>query len=236
MRKTILICLALFTVALTGEAQDLLRHVISFNFGFGANIADHRVRNTVNKYQMEEDIEPEDLAGDRHGVLNLEYHYCLNKHWAIGGMMGWGRSRESYIGFDETSKPEGASKWYESRGNETSKIFYVAPSVKYTWLNWRDDWAHTYSFYSRCAVGVMRQHVTFDFSEGTVWNDAKTGHYQSDIKKNPDKCTDETKWKPTLQLTPIGFEIRKRHFGYFAEVGYGCQGVVAIGLRYAFGH
>jgi hypothetical protein len=42
------------------------------------------------------------------------------------------------------------------------------------------------------------------------------------------------RWKFAPQLTALGFDVGGRHLRFFAELGYGVEGVVNIGLNYRF--
>lgn len=224
-----LFLLALLASSVVATAQRFPRHELSSSTGFGPNWADHRVNNVVNRYNDRYDLEwdSSDFLITSPIVQNLEYHYRLNRQFAVGATMGWGISEESYTGhtFITDHKVECRS------GSEQSRIFFFAPSFRYTWYV-----RGPIQLYSRVAVGVMRQHTKYDLNKRFYRVSYNDLHWTpiSDNIYLPDQSYDDIKWKPTCQLTPVGFSVGSRFIRFFAELGYGCQGVYNMGLRLAY--
>ena len=216
MMKTIaLILVTLLLGAISAGAQSFRHHEFSSTLGFGPNMADKEVRHVNDCYVWKHDMLNEgecfDLLGDSFVTLNLEYHYRFDRRWAAGAIMGWGRSAEGYYSSNGLETPVKGSdgSFREDTGNMLSKIFYLAPSVKYDWFL-----KGKFRLYSRVALGAMRQHTTFDFNK-------------------IEESFDEVKWKVAYQLTPIGFDFGIEPIRVYSELGYGCQGVFTIGARLA---
>ena len=224
MKKSIiLISLCLFSLVV--GAQKLRHHEFSCAFGFGPNMADKEVNQMYNrhisKYDMLHGSECGDIFGDSFVTFNLEYNYRLNKQWAIGVIMGWGRSVEPYSGYDDLNDPDKGDDYY-LYGNELSKTFYLAPSLRYGWFQRRNI-----RLYSRIALGTMRQHTITDLDK-VAFLENRYIEYGKQVNV---ESSDEIKWKFAYQLTALGFDFGIEPIRVFSELGYGCQGVFTIGAR-----
>ena len=230
MKKSIfvLLLLAMPTFCLAGSDKDdrsFRRHEFSASLGFGANPADKEVNNALDKHYIHRDWygdgECGDILGESFAMLNLEYNYRLTKQWAIGAIMGWGRASEGYYRFpnEHLSDFPTEEDRYSTRedADMTSKVFYVAPSLRYAWFL-----RGKFRLYSRLAVGAMRQHTSFKV---TRWEENKPS------TKLTDASSDEVKWKLAYQLTPVGFDFGIEPIRVYSELGYGCRGVFTIGVR-----
>ena len=204
-------------ISLTIGAQKFRHHEFSATLGFGANLGDKEVSNMydyyVEKYNLTigGDCPDYNIMGKSFLTLNLEYHYRLNKLWAIGTIMGFGRSYENYGQSDETPITiDGKESQYlnSKYGEGRSNLFYLALSVRRAWFI-----KGNFRLYSRVALGTMRQHTSFDYEE---------------------ESSDEVKWKMAYQLTPLGFDFGIEPIRVYSELGYGFQGVFNIGARLAF--
>ena len=65
--------------------------------------------------------------------------------------------------------------------------------------------------------------VILDLGKPTQWEDCYL----------PELSYDKVKWKPTYHVTFVGFDFGTEPVNLYMEVGYGCQGVIAVGIRYA---
>lgn len=208
-RLVLLALFCFFTLAV--DAQSFRHHEFSSTLGFGPNMADKEVRNVKDYYDMQYQGECFGLLGDSFVTFNLEYHYRFDWHWAAGAIVGWGRSEGSYHRCDDirTSVEDSYDCFIRDRGGISSRVFYLAPSVKYDWFL-----KGKFRLYSRVALGAMRQHTTFEY-------------------KMMEASYDEVEWKVAYQLTPIGFDFGIEPIRVYSELGYGCQGVFTIGARVA---
>lgn len=209
-RLVLLASFCFFTLA--ADAQSFRHHEFSSTFGFGSNMADREVRHVKDYYDMQHRRgECFDLLGESFATFNLEYHYRFERHWAAGAIVGWGRSKGSYYRSYEilASAEEFDDSFIPDSGDMLSKVFYLAPSIKYDWFL-----KGKFRLYSRVALGAMRQHTTFDY-------------------RKAETSFDEVKWKVAYQLTPIGFDFGIEPIRVYSELGYGCQGVFTIGARVA---
>lgn len=210
------------------------RHEVNGTLGLSRNQADPSTQRFIDdilaRYHLEDDFECFDLIGDSYIVGKLEYHYRLNRKWDIGAMAGWGLSRESYS--DEYDILEQKGKEAEEQktspvftyGYENCRTFSFAPSVRYTWYETR-----SYRLFSRVAVGMMRHHRTFEVER---WKyNAQNVH---GIQVGDTEYIENKKWRMAYQLSPIAISVGGDNFRFIAELGYGCLGVVNIGLSVCF--
>ena len=219
-----LMCAA--TVAAQDQQSRFYHHELSSSISLGASTADKNVSDIssqyVNRYQLSHSDGCFDLLGDKHVFLNFEYHYRFNKTFALGGIFGWGYSTEQYDGFEDQDE----STYLAKSGKENSRIFYLAPSFRYTWCHFD---RYKCNLYSRVALGALRQHMRFDYGESLVDNSARS---DDDIEKIPDLSYNEVDWKFTYQLTIVGLDIASH---VYTELGYGCKGVwTIVGYRVLF--
>ena len=207
MKRVLLLLLVLGSVSLSAQdSQKRFRHhEFSSSFSVGSNPADKTVQDVtsqyIDAYQMEVANGCFNIFGASHLMLNFEYHYRLNQTSALGFIFGW--------------------------GSESSRIFHIAPSYRYSWYRFANNKC---SLYSRLAVGAMRQHMQYKFG-------AKESEYadHSTPIDNMAVSYDQVKWKATYQITAVGFDAGLGSFHVYDELGYGCQGVwVVCGCRVVF--
>ena len=162
-----------------------------------------------------------DILGDSYVLANLEYHFRLNPKWDVGVMAVWGLSRENYAANDPNDPVFAEGSREIALGRELSRYFAVGPSVRYTWHEGKFT-----RLYSRLATGLMRHHLNFDYREYR-----ETGEYPEssrDVIKT--ESVDRMKWRMAYQLTAIGGSVGAGSFRMFGELGYGCLGVVRLGI------
>ena len=210
------------------------RHEVNATLGLGRNQADPSTKRFIDsnltQYHLEDEFECFDLIGASYVVGKVEYHYRLNRKWDIGAMAGWGLSREDYS--DEPNVLEQKRKEAEEQktspvftyGYENCRTFSFAPSARYTWYE-----THSYRLFSRVAVGMMRHHRTFEVER---WKyNAQNTH---GIQVGDTEYMENTKWRMAYQLSPIGVTVGSDNLRFIAELGYGCLGVVNMGIAVCF--
>ena len=206
MKRVLLLLLVLGSVSLSAQdSQKRFRHhEFSSSFSVGSNPADKTVQDVtsqyIDAYQME--------------VANG----CFN-------IFGWGVSSNDYEGCLKSDNRD--DLYLVSNGSESSRIFHIAPSYRYSWYRFANNKC---SLYSRLAVGAMRQHMQYRFG-------AKETEYadHSTPIDNMAVSYDQVKWKATYQITAVGFDAGLGSFHVYDELGYGCQGVwVVCGCRVVF--
>ena len=206
------------------------RHELNGTIGFGPNQADHSthrfVDDIVQPMHMEMEGECFDLFGDSYVVGKMEYHYRLSRKWDVGAMMAWGVSSENYTDeyyyLDERHKKEGQGTI--TTGYQICRSFSLAPSVRYTWYETR-----SYRLFSRVLLGMMRHHLVFN-TEVWKYGSQKTS-YSSLVSED---SIDKIKWRMAYQFSPIGISVGSANLRFFAELGYGCLGVVNTGICVCF--
>ena len=206
------------------------RHEINVSLGFGSNQADHSTQrfidNITQANHMEVEGECGDIFGDSYVIGKVEYHYRLNRKWDVGAMMAWGVSSESYtneyyyaIGQHQNDNPSSFTNGYQK-----CRSFSLAPSVRYTWYETR-----TFRLFSRVSMGMMRHHLKFEMEEWDYKGENKP-HYSIVREERIDK----TQWRMAYQLSPIGISTGSANVRFFAELGYGCLGVLNTGISFGF--
>ena len=159
MKRVLLLLLVLGSVSLSAQdSQKRFRHhEFSSSFSVGSNPADKTVQDVtsqyIDAYQMEVANGCFNFFGASHLMLNFEYHYRLNQTSALGFIFGWGVSSNDYEGCLKTANRD--DLYLVSNGSESSRIFHIAPSYRYSWYRFANNKC---SLYSRLAVGAMRQH------------------------------------------------------------------------------
>ena len=232
MKRMFLAVVLLCFVTLRLGAQQQIRHEFSMGFGVGNNMADKKVSDVVDHYlstyHMESEMGCSDFIGDSHITMSFEYHYRLNQRWAVGCVAGWGLSNESYDGIEEHgSAPQ---SYLAKHGSEQSRIFYIAPSVRYSWLT---TMRGHMQLYSRAALGTIRQHMLFDYQQAVTDGRLFTA-IEEETNSYRQEHFDEVKWRTAYQLTPVGIDLGNRFIHFYSELGYGFQGVFTIGTRFTF--
>lgn len=231
MKRVLLLLLVLGSVSLSAQdSQKRFRHhEFSSSFSVGSNPADKTVQDVtsqyIDAYQMEVANGCFNIFGASHLMLNFEYHYRLNQTSALGFIFGWGVSSNDYEGCLKSDNRD--DLYLVSNGSESSRIFHIAPSYRYSWYRFSNNKC---SLYSRLAVGAMRQHMQYKFG-------AKESEYadHSTPIDNMAVSYDQVKWKATYQITAVGFDAGLGSFHVYDELGYGCQGVwVVCGCRVVF--
>ena len=240
------------------------RHELRAALGFGDCQAGHdRDKMTdkyITRYDLEEGFYNYDFGGDAYVQAGFEYHYRLNRKWEIGALANWGWSNYNYSayyssdcnypasGFPDSKYHEGFLAdennyfpWDDSDeyaiANEYCKFFVFAPSVRYTWNE--TPWTR---IYSRIALGAMRHHLSFNY-ERYPWSQVNNYPYcqllgygkMAELQKPlMIDSEDRIQWRMAYQLTAIGGYFGGRHLNCFGELGYGCLGIVRLGIGITF--
>ena len=202
------------------------RNEFNGTLGFGNNQADHFthrfIDNIIQPNNMEMEGECGNIFADSYIIGKMEYHYRLNRKWDIGAMVAWGMSSQNYIekNYYIDRQQNNNDLGLISTGGETCSSFSLSPSVRYTWYE-----RGICRFYSRVALGMMRNHLHFDLEK---WK--SNGLYGTieglDHKEN--FCN--KKWRMAYQFSPLGMSLGAGPVRFIFEIGYGSIGVCNIGL------
>ncbi len=231
IKSLTLLLVILFSSGLSAQESNkrFHHHEFSGSVSVGANPADKTIRDIrsqyYDRYHLANQDECFNILGESFAMLNFEYHYRFNQTFALGFIFGWGISHESYAG-DYKELENNLTQW--NYGDEKSRIFYVAPSFRCSWCH-----LIKISLYSRIALGAMRQHMIFDYGE-TIVEQQRTQRWEHQDDYLPELSYDKVKWKPTYHVTFVGFDFGTEPVNLYMELGYGCQDVFAVGIRYAF--
>lgn len=238
MKRILIVLLLLCCVTFRLGAQQQIRHEFSMGYSVGNNMADKKVNDVVDHYletyHMESTMGCSDIIGDSHITMSFEYHYRLNQRWAVGCIAGWGLSNESYEGIEEQhAEQKAAPKSYLAKhGTEQSRIFFISPSVRYSWLTIMRGHMQ---LYSRVALGTIRQHMLFDYQQAASDGRQYTA-LEDDTQRDGyrQEHFDEVRWQTAYQLTPVGIDLGNRFIHFYSELGYGFLGIFTIGMRFTF--
>ena len=96
--------------------------------------------------------------------------------------------------------------------------------MRYTWFENRQT-----RFYSRVALGYLRHHLIFGYGE-VAFSDPEATQQVYSFHKNTDTIKRSMAW----QLTVFGCRVGSGSIGMQCEVGYGCLGLVRLGLNVCF--
>lgn len=209
------------------------RHEASANIGVGTLNGN---RWDTFREQMEERFALSFRHGYAHhniplGVrVGLRYMYSLNKHISIGGQFSYFSGSLDYDHYTKEERVEIAPNTFriENReyGNPPSiraKAYSMMPAVK---------WLYSKYFYMRGGLGFQYRNYSLDAS--TI-----------NVAASP---VSNKQWLFAYQFVPLGTEFSLPGDGlctllfkkvspiYFhAELGYGMEGILNIGLSYKFG-
>lgn len=213
----------------TIQSDDFKRHEINCTAGFGRNQADYYrdrfLDNIIQRHHFVQEGGCGDVLGESYIVGKLEYHYRLNRKWDLGAMMAWGLSSENYDHYDyyyEHKKEN--SDIVRNDGYERCTFFTFGPSVRYSWYE-----TNKFRFYSRVVVGAMHHHLSFELKQWESYD--RNAPINTVINKD---YWAETQWRMAYQISPIGFSVGFHNLKFNTEIGYGCLGVVNMGISVCF--
>ena len=240
MRRIVLLVIIsmLYVSAFSQEPQEnktrYYRHEISANVGIGS-LSGNRW-DTFRK-QMEERFGLSFRHGYAHytvplGVrMGLRYTYFLNRHIAIGCQYSYFVGSLEYDHYSKEERVEIApnafsveNREYDNPQSIRAKSFSVMPAVK---------WLYSRHFYVRGGIGF--QYREYSLNASTIDASVSSPIY-------------DRQWLFAYQFVPLGMEFtlpgdelstlifKKVSPIYFhAELGYGMEGILNIGLAYKFG-
>lgn len=212
-------------LAASRKIQRCYRHEVDVVFGFGSIIADGVHQRRIRELEKMN-------FGDAYycgfpeygGAVGLRYYYHLNRWVAVGGMAGYAHAHDlldHYYDGNPSNVPD-----YSSCDVNTES-FYLAPSVKASW--WHSG---ALTCYSKGALGLQLRHHWTTLHTPRYWPDGQT--VKNNSIENRSLC-DMRQWRLSGQFTAVGVDVGSRHLRFFAELGYGIEGVFNIGLSYRFG-
>ncbi len=168
-----------------------------------------------------------DCGFDVSGGFSVEYFYHLDERWALGLAVGSAVSSEALCDEKFEFDPEAVTLQDGKLGTMRTTATYLLSALKFNWLFFNGG-----SFYSKAALGLSRQHVWFTGNHPHV-------HYA--IDESPyytytySRDYDNRFWRLEGQCTFVGIESGRAPLRFFAELGWGLQGVFNVGLSYNLG-
>ncbi len=151
------------------------------------------------------------------GSFGLEYEHYVHPNVALGGLFTY----EDYLlGFDTAKgKDADGNRIYEEGQVQNHHVFSIMPSAKFNWFSYE----HV-SMYSKLAVG-MAVYYTPEVNYTCVDDDGNVQEKTIEGSRSVSYA---------FQVNPVGVDFGNRNLRGFAELGWGCQGLWIIGLRYCF--
>ena len=148
-------------------------------------------------------------------TLNFDYLYNLNEKWAVGTYLGYSNDR----GNPDALELKSDGRYV--KGSLDFSMWFVLPTVRYTWRSSSDG---RVQLYSGLSIGLFWQKTRFHAEESDFYT----------IDDNKEKYISK-KWSElTGQFTFVGFSVRLKRFKFYSELGYGCRGLFTGGTIYTF--
>ena len=152
----------------------------------------------------------------------IRYFYHINPHVAIGAVFG---KASSYDELETPYDPEDPDSYALSPyAHIHTRSTFAMPAVKYSWI-----YSDMFSLYSMAALGAQYSHTwaSVHTIKASLLPEISYQHHRQEV-------FDRKRWKLDPQLTALGFDVGGRHLRFFAELGYGIEGVVNFGMSYRF--
>ena len=152
------------------------------------------------------------------GTFGIEYFHFFNNHVAVGGIATFENcclKMKSYTGKDA----EGKATYNNKLTPHPAYFITLMPEVKLPWFN-----LPHFGMYSKLAAGAWMQYSpeVVDMVEG------------SDGQPTRDVTPSSTDFGFAAQVNPIGMDFGGRQHRGFIELGWGLQGLIMGGYRFAF--
>ena len=207
MKKTIILCVGA-AFALTLQAQnkkersqwEMPKHEVSVSVGFpGLLMPEHHDENIDHLMDFE----------TYSAVGNLTYFYNFNKHWSIGGSVGFWHAHDCCDEALRVDTGDGYRLQYTGRSNNANfNVVSFMPEARAFWFQRRH-----FGMYSCLGVGVSLVHM----------NQKLDGTYK------------RLYIDPAIELAPIGFDFGGKHLRGKFELGNVGQSFLAnVGIGYRF--
>lgn len=146
------------------------------------------------------------------GSFSLGYYRYLNNHIAVGCELGYEKlvlTMKTRSGEDASGSPV-----YKSGDKDWIHVATIMPGAKFPWFNFKNC-----GLYSKVNIGLSI-HNNNDSS------DSANEEQQDDDPAAPVGFA--------VQLTPFGVDFGGDLFRGFVEAGFGFQGMIVGGVRFAF--
>ena len=201
------------------DRNQFYRHEVNVLFGFGSSVWRGTHDQQVRRF-YDVGMENSFFCGiDVNGVSwSIRYFYHLNPQLAIGATFG---KASAYDGLETPYAPSEPEAYALSPyALVHTKSTFLMPAVKYSWCR-----SNGFSFYSVAALGVEHSHTwsSVHTVNVSIYPELAYEHHRQVVFNSK-------QWKLEPQLTAFGFDFGGRKFRFFAELGYGTEGVFNIGL------
>lgn len=187
--------------------DNYFRHEFGLSLGLGPEF------NALRHFQDFRDYSASLLLAqeykERHDIVMF---YSANGYYSyqLNDRIGVG----ALFGYSYGSEGIERGEWEEDMqkvGTVSSKLFYGLPFVKYTWFYFGKHLC----FYSKAGIGLYHQKM-----------------HLSDIYLLP---INSNRWAMAFFMSPIGLNLTQGPVRFFAEAGYGTNGIVNIGVSFHLG-
>ena len=190
------------------QARKRNRHEIGLRFGFPSSLGKGRYDDLCNTLLSEGYMDGTYIHNLGPFALSANYYYHLDIQWAIG-------LSYSYVyGYSDYQMDVPSSATTTEYDNLLLRSHAIMPSVKWYWgCNIGIPW-----IYCRVAAGCLERHIFLK----------ECGYYPHVIS------IDERNTMFAYHVTPFGVEIGYGFLSLNAEIGYGTEGILSIGMGYHF--
>ena len=200
----------------------LYRHEIDLLAGLGTCVWQGAHDRQVNHFRDMGMEHPSFCGIDVGGASwGIRYFYHISPRIAVGAAFGraWAYDQLE-TPLDPVHEVYAASPYVHVHTRST----FAMPAVKYSWI-----YSDVFSLYSMAALGAQYSHTwaSVHTIEASLIPEISYEHHRKEV-------FNQKRWKLAPQLTALGFDVGGRHLRFFAELGYGVEGVVNIGLSYRF--
>lgn len=180
------------------------RHEIGVHFGYASNVGENRM-SKIGDYLVEQ-LDYWDFP-DGNIVYpfswGIHYYYHIDKFWALGVdyAYAFGNNSIHYSYWNNDVVIAGCDVLVRSH--------LMMAVTKRQWA----DIAPMY-IYSKLAIGLQHRHVYCSYNYGAA----------------PTNVPKDRRWAFAYQISPLCIEMGGKRVRFFAELGYGNEGVASIGI------
>ena len=194
--------------------QPPYHHEVRLSIGVGNVLDKHCYQRMYNRACQSLGLEEHDtwycgLGAVANFSANVSYFYHFNQRWAFGAIIGTGTQPYEELAYPSPrQRPDDDFHRQDYAGDMNATSCYFMPAAKWHWAFFKAA-----RLYSKAGIGAMQQH-----------------NYFTACRPTPDsRQMDERRWHLAYQFSPIGVEVGSRWLRFFAELGYGMEGVLNMG-------
>lgn len=155
------------------------------------------------------------------GAIGFEYMRFVHPHVAVGFLADYECFTLGFKTVSSEKDPETGKSIYKPSSKGCNHIASLMPAAKFPWFSYD----HV-SMYSKLAVGAMYTHTLTYKVDGNNDYIIENGHRVLD--------NSSSQWSWACQVNPVGVDFGGQLCRGFAELGWGMQGLIMLGVRFNF--